>query len=842
MVFFEALARFLRALRNLATLILEVLLTGRNPWTVYDSPCMGRFALMAMLGLAILPISFQLWPLIVGASGARDEFKRRLVESDRLHLAPEVLDSAGRFISALPSYNPRVAENEAYFGNKLSARGGLWNTVFVERPNPHFLECVTLLEDQYYDNRWLNPHGLDLSSFPRAPYRALKKGELSARALGGGSTLTAQFQQQLGVRKDRENEFVRKIREMSFRTADMADVIGRDWNRYNQLAARVLPHVTNVSGHGDTVHGTALASRILFGKPQEALNEAEAYLLASAVRIQVKFRYRFRYDEDGNVTALNEEGIGKRLNIWQKHILFRAGQCASNGPLRRHPERRDAVLAQIDRWKARLPHPKVNPVVNAYGRLFFARTEGKPDLWYDPARDPLDHASALMKQSLDGLRIELRNAFGYDWGALVNRVQLSMDIRDERRFVPAFEARAKSWLRGLEAQGRLHSCYGDWARWSALERFQVQSCADIPEVIVAAADEDGRIVRYYSSREQQSYFGSEDAKTKLGDMSYDASKETRQLASVAKIGAAHAFVRAGETGPDVRRAIAASDTDEITHLLSSRIRNLGIISEELFRQLRWSHTSSQRKGIATRDLPSIALSRGTVAASPRTVHHDVSALLNAFMNRDRPVYAPTMVRQVTYLDYPAGRTSGGHSRLPDYHTLKGKPLSPWQDGHDPAPGEIFPRIEAAIASPDSTIDPVILLPHRQRGPALALLRAPFCDVGGTLHSLRAWCGPAKARLIFGKSGTHDVSNSFAAGNPRYRGVRGIVQALWLAGGVQLRDGRGYSFVFLVAGSRKVPLTLPRRPGDSGLEASATAPLLQFILEDLERHPSATEAS
>jgi hypothetical protein len=840
MMFIELIARFLRAIRNFATLTLEALLTGRVAFGFYEAPTAGRAAATGAVGTvlaALVLVAFiHIWPLAVDASGLRGEFKRRLVESDRYHLAPEILDAEGRFLLALPYYNPRMPEVASYFGNKDTGREGHWNSVFVERPNPHFLDCVTFLEDRYHDNYWLNPHGIDLTFFPRAPFQVIRKGRLGA--IGGGSTLTAQFQQQLGVLKGSERGLPRKIREMSFRTADMADVVGQDTRRYGQLAARALPHVANVSGHGDTVHGIALASRLLFGKPQEAMSEAEAYLLASAVRLQVMFRYRFDTDKASNVIAMNDQGSDKVLKRWKRKILYRAGTCATDGPLKDNPERRKAVLGQIARWREKLPHPRADPVVNAYGRSFHARTRGNPDFWYDPARDPLDHGGALMEQSLNGLRTELRHAFGYDWGAIVNSVRLTMDIRDERRFVPAFQNRVRSWLRSLDAEERLNGCYRDWAHWDAARRFvpAPKTCQDTPEIIVAAADADGRIVRYYSSRDVQSYFGS--GRRGADDFEYDETRESRQLASIAKIGAVLAFVRAGETGPDVRSAIARSATPEITELLSSRIRNLGVIAEELTRLLKWSKSSNKRLAFNTPDLPSIALSKGTYAASPRTIHHDVSALLNAFMNRDGPVYAPTLVSRVAYLDYPAGRVSGGYARLPDYHALRGKPISPWEEGRIPQAGEILPRIEGSLASPASPINPLTLVPRRQRNAALDLLSAPVCMKGGTLSTLIGWCSPQRTRLIFGKSGTHDISTDFAARNHRYRDISGIVQALWLAGGVQFRDGRAYSIVFLVAGTADVPLTLPRKRGDDGVEASAAAPLLGFVLDDLERHPPA----
>lgn len=830
-----------------------------------------RTLLVACLGW-VMVIYFL--PPLYFITGVHRGLERRLMEADRLHLTPQLLDSRGRFLGAMPYFKlekggmPRAFyEGEAFFGrhyssappdlkphgNQADLSEHYWSTVFVQDPNPHFIGCLKLLEDQTGEGSWRTPHGVDVEAPARLAWYTAKHVARGQLRFAGGSSLTAQFQQSVGFDKDSGWGLLRKVSEYLFRTPVMAHYVQREQRRYTQLAARLLPHAQSL-GSGRSLMGLEMASRVMFGKAQSRLTPAEAFVLAATIKRQPFFGVASGASRnelvDFRAESRSNREAARRWAAWTggpncrpSGAICRAKICAQSKPL--HANKDDIVrdLDALDNLARALPVPHSDEVVAKLAAERLAERGKSPSLWILTARDPLQQAEAILPRVQEGVTRELQNAFGHNWGSAANAIRLSIDAEDELRFDPAIDASMRKWFRKQREAGRLNPIFYDWADGADTCSGPGVGC---PDIVLAVSDSSGRIVRYYATRQSGTYFG-------MGNASkYGWQSEQRQVASIAKVGAALIFARAGRTIDDkLLRAFAYSNSEEIEGaLVSLPSVNCGSAAlapatvcfgtNDIQSQLRWSDQSSL--GLSTKaDVPSKAFSFGTLSASPRTVHHDMSAILNAFLGRSDPVRAPTLIEQVTYLDFIGGKVSAPRSRLPDYQSAAPgdakAPLNWLRQNTAKHPGEFLDQVQRALNSPSSNIYPDRLVPPSQRQAVMEMLRSPVCykGRGGTLAGLSEWCD--KTRLIFGKTGTYDISKSFSDVGGVAPGRRGITHTIWMAGGLQFLDQRAYSFVLMIAGpDPRTPIALPQGTPNGELEASDAAELMNFVLHDVAEHP------
>ncbi|RJG52495.1 hypothetical protein D0Z70_20010 [Sphingobium terrigena] len=801
----------------------------------------------ALAGAWLLTV--YIWPLYYLQTPEARDLKARLVRADRDHLSPMIFDRDHGFVSVLDYYDFEKGDglhgNELSFGrhysedgheDKSHVVGSFRPTVFVDKPNPDYVRCLRWLEDRTDATRGLlNPYGVDV----RYPL-SLIRSAVTFRAPRGGSTLIAQYQQNIGYEKQPSDGVSGKLRtigrkanELFLRTPVMSQIVGEDPDNSARYAARAFSHLQGNGKAGD-LRGLALSARLVFGVDQRALTTAQAIFLANAIQNPPKFQY-----------GVNDSGVPIERGGYRKKWVYhkrRAMGCIREMAVPGQEAGLERAFDDI--INAEQLTPRAAPAIEVAGKEGRSADDETGARWYVQAQDPLNHAAPLVKDVVNGAAVELRQAFGNQWNAAVSSVELAVSVPEQHRFRAAFNGEMRNWLHRADLRGELNPHYRSYAETGE---------GPSPDIALAVADAEGRIVRFYSTRDRSTYFG----KIPLDRAgSYRWDQEQIQLASIGKIGAALLFARLGIDPARVVGAMAKSDTKEVEHQLemalsASRMaaRRSGRVPPDvvpdLLRQLRWSNRSSYSRS-GGMESPARAFSRGTVAASPRTVHHDVSALLAAFMGQSGPVRAPTLLNRITYLEYagggPGGRYGPTLARLPDYQAVNygAANFRPDRDVLAPLRGEALlagraePLIRKALGSSSSTILPDRLLPRRDRQAVYQLLRAPFCAPNGTLSTLRDWCD--RSIVLFGKTGTHDITDDYYKRRLNLRRFRktGVVNALWIAGGIQLRDRRAYSFVLMVAGADTAhPLTIPRDAKGKDVEGGRLAPLLGMILRNLE---------
>lgn len=827
-------------------------------------------AFLLFLSVMILPVYYVIGPTVLDRAGLYDAYKANLTRSDLRHLSPMVYDQQSRFVIAPRYYAPTQLEPvAAYFGWEPSGKsnqdddengpdyhGKVFNTNYVSQPNPHFVDCLMHLEDRYFDSGIWQYHGLDLRGLGAA---------ITSGASKGGSTLTAQVQQQLGGKKasaidqsapflDRAAAYVgkldRKLSEILFRTPATSRWLAAQPDGYNRAIARTMPHIRGVGGKYGLAHGLNISSQLYFGVDQAELSRAQAYFIASTTKRHPRFRIydpgedqRWaeadrQYDEEGKPTGDRE----------YLHRTFVRAHSVCAPALVEDDAELEAVQSELASI-AGPEQPRPLPILDSDGTLdnlgeaLSVATGGDPEEWYLSTRNPEEGGRKLVPMVTQGIMTEFRQAFDEDWGPAVQRVNLSVDAVDHHRFHRQFDQRIRDWFALQRRRGVLNPCYFSYAEGERpVDANRHPECTGDhgdPEIAIAFADENSKIVRYYANGENQIYWGNFANGTgdcfRMTLRNYNYNCETRQLASVSKIGAAIIFARLEQDSARYRSAVTRSNSDTVTALLNqitpTTLENMG---DDVRTSLNWSDGSSrQARGVS--DNYSESLSKGTLTASPRTVHHGMASLLQGLTGNPAPVRAPTLVGSVNYLDYPSGAVSESANRLPDYVTLLGKPMSILDTDRELLPaGEFQNRVDQALSDPAGSINVLGDDSRATIDRLRTLLRGPVCEPGGTLRYLRSrgWCSTERARLIFAKTGTYDRSVEYTGTSGR-----NITQAIWIAGGIQMASGRRFSFVLTISGRNKsTPLATPNVSTRNALNASNAADLIDFILEDLEANP------
>jgi hypothetical protein len=530
------------------------------------------------------------------------------------------------------------------------------------------------------------------------------------------------------------------------------------------------------------LHGIEVTSRIVFGKEAKDLSIAEQFVLASAVNRPIILL-------EGS-ERLNEV----RLDRWRYITEVRARTCAQRLITDEAVQRQ--VVFDLIALAGGPPDPKVRP------KLQEALDRHVPALARRAQANPIIRANALMPSARYGIREEMKQSYGFAWRDHVRGVTTTFAAGENLAFRSKMSARL----------AKLDTKWGDRIDVGyTLDHAKVTRDRKSPNVIVAAANASGEIVRYFETGETAAYFGSPFARNTTTGV-YDITRESRMVASTGKIIAAIAIAN---TRRDTTQSLYV-DTQAPAHGLetcrrgSKRYGRKAIVSfacslndpllrrtarvgqrsvAKLIDQLGFTMPPPNALGEGTP--PSTAVVLGQVAAAPRRVHQLAGTVLGSLIGQGRtPVPLPTLVKTYDYtsLDGAAKAARGGE-------------------------GEIVP---------DKVIKP--------GGRALlkALLQAPLCyraggRAVGTLKSLHAWCAPRRKglRLHFAKTGTQVTEDPNAT-----------VDA-WITGGLQFTNGAAYSYV-VVVGTGSV-----REPWARSLHSSqVAAPLLEVLLTELEQHAKA----
>ncbi len=644
---------------------------------------------------------------------------------------------------------------------------------------PAYWRCLTLQEDRHLGGL-VNPFGIDLFGVLKIPYSTLKRSIESGRPrLGvGGSTLSMQlartfFKTPPSSRESALEKLKRKTMEWW-----LAPVIhweltkGGDITPLKHWSANHFPHAQRTGGQA--LYGLEQASLIVFGKGADALSPAEQFVLAAAV----------------NQPIILLEG-GTRLNAlreraWRRIVSERARYCAEH--LIKSQNAQIAVINELERMAENAPSPRTPPAIADALQVLVPASA-------NPARaSPIRRSNALIPSAKYGVRDELKNTHGFAWRNHVGKIQLTLDVAKNLHFrqqvqlaLASMQTRQRGLIDPRYSLDVAKARRGDAANW-----------LQVPDVVVAAADREGRIVRYYESNFTAAFFGSARARDAATGR-YRPEREDRFIASLAKIGAAVAIAndRAGE--PENGYLDTAAPKVGLEGCKRGRERRLRkaevAFACSLNRPLEWRlHQIGAPRlnrvmtdfGLTLADSATpleTALVVGHIAASPRTVQRMAGTVLNALTG------ATAIPRQPSLL-------------LAD---------------HD--------ATDNATARPlDGVIEP-------DGRPLLAkLLSAPICNSNGTLKRLNDWCASKRADVMlhFAKTGTRGTG---AKDPSAYDTVD-----LWVSGGIQFASGAAYSYVVLVGTGN------PSQPWARDLYAgSASEPLLRALLDDLAEEAASASA-
>lgn len=713
-------------------------------------------------------------------------------------LATAIYDRGNTFIG---TFDPRLDSRRDvnYTGAPIEVADGAYvanpdhKSIPVRSAPEYYWRCLAYHEDRHIGT-WLNPFGIDFIGVLKIPLTTVTRS-IEARSLRlgvGGSTIPMQLARVIYKTPPERGEgpFVklrRKLTEWWMAPVIYAELTkGGDMEPLKQWAANHL--WLGQRGAGD-LHGVEMTARILFGKTARKLSVAQQFVLAAAVNKPIIIL-------DGS-DRLNRV----RMDRWRYIVEVRARKCA--GELISEPNTRKEVFFELAEIANGPPDPEVAP------ELEQLLVDVVPKSARGARANPALRANAMIPAVRYGVREEMKNEFGYDWRRYVRGLSLTLGAVDNRRF----RERVHDQLAELETKyrGKIGLNYAlDVKR----ARTDEGVARDLPDVIVAAADEQGRIVRYFEARDTAAYFGSPGARDSESGR-YDPARETRAIASIGKMISA---IGVANQGRDTLATTYVDDQAPARGLESCRRKgNLrqGRTAEVSFacslsRPLEWRTARLGQLKVAglikrlgfnlppapTPELatpPSTAAVRGFITGSPQRVHQMSSVILAALTGR-----------------------GAERQRLP---TLVAK----WD-----RPG-LLP-LDASEASAFDII-PHDVIEKGSEARLAQLLSAPLCyehrsKRHGTLKSIADWCARRRSdvQLHFAKTGTAVNEDPDATVD------------VWVSGGIRFETGKAYSYVVVVGTGSTA------QPWARSLHSSQiAAPLLRVLLEDLEADAKSSPA-
>ncbi len=707
-------------------------------------------------------------------------------------LATAIYDKTGSFVG---TFDPRLdsVRDVNYTTQPIELAGYVaqpdHKSIPVRQVPEHYWKCVVHLEDGNLGS-WLNPFGIDIVGVLKIPVSTIMRSIQRRRpSMGvGGSTLPMQLARVIYKTPPSVRESVLDKIRRKFQEWWLAPVIYWELTRSPDMKA--LKHW--VANHlwlgqrtgGQSLHGVEVTSQIVFGKEAKDLSAAEQFVLAGAVNRPI-----ILLEGDKRLNSV-------RLDRWRYIIEVRARICVER--LITNPKRQKQALFELVKMAGGPPEPKVRP------KLQRALERSRPVQAERAEVNPVIRANTLMPSARLGIREEMKQAFGYRWRNAVRGVTTTLDVAENIAFHDRIET----------ALGKLQK------KWSVkikpgftLDKTKVADDRPRPDIIVAAADAKGRIVRYFESTQTAPYFGSTIARDRASG-TYVVAREARQIASVGKIIAAIAIANYGRdsihspyvdvllprqgiesclrrrtplerpaAGGRYRRAIVAFACS-MNRPIEWRLAQIGQRRVgRLINNLGFTPPPANQQGEPTP--ATTAAVRGLIAAAPQRVHHMSAIVLAALTGKGhRLVKPPTLIKAFDFTNARSAKHFQAQKRL---HLR---------------PGSLI----------------------RARGHRLiqALLSAPLCQVAyrktvGTLKTLAHWCHRRRrdVRLHFAKTGTSVTADPDET-----------VDA-WITGGIQFETGAAYSYVVVVGTGSG------RRPWARALHAGqVAAPIAETLLKDL----------
>ncbi|MEO1694118.1 MAG: transglycosylase domain-containing protein [Pseudomonadota bacterium] len=703
-------------------------------------------------------------------------------------VATAIYDTRGDFAG---TYDPRLdSQRDVNFTDTAIRIAGYTanpdhKSIPVRAVPNEYWRCLVFHEDRYLGT-WRNPFGIDLIGVLKIPLTTIQRSIRRGRpSLGvGGSTLPMQFVRVIyktppSVTESPFGKLARKAREWWLAPVVYHELTrGGDLGPLQQWAANHLWLAQRTGGA--PLHGVEVTSRIVFGKDAKDLSTAEQFVLASAVNKPI-------------ILLPGSDRLNRvRLDRWRYVVEVRARRCVAE--LIEDEEEQKRLLLELVNMASGPPDPIVRP------RLQTALETHAPDYAKRAEANPRLRANVLLPAVRLGAREEMKQAYGFNWRAHVRGLTTSIDAAENL----AFRQQIKTALTRLNAKynGRLKPGF-------TLDPAKGGVDLALPDVVIAASDQRGRIVRYYETNQTAPYFGSVGARSATTGR-YDATREGRAIASTGKILSAIAIANSGrdtattpylDTEAPARGLKTCRRKGDLRRMRSAEVA----FACSLNRPLEWRTAKAGQKTMADlinafafnepplgpdgeRTPPSTAAVRGLIAGAPRTVHHVSSVVLAALTRQGGiPQGLPSLIEGYDFTTDAAKKIMAEHTR---------RAIRP----HDIIRPHAVPLLKRLLQSP---------LCYRANGRS-----------HGTLKALANWCAARRPdlRLHFAKTGTQVNIDPDETVD------------VWATGGLQFTNGAAYSYVVMVGSGT------PSRPFARALHSSQiAAPLLDVLLRDLARH-------
>ena len=758
-------------------------------YAVMLNPRLGpmRYVVSALAGYLIfaLLLVYVIAP-IRGYAGAYWQGDKLTYDAERW-MATAMYDKTGRFVGTFDAALDSKHDVN-YLGVPIETADGYianpdHKSIPVKEVPDFYWRCLVYHEDRNLGSA-INPFGIDLVGVLKIPYSSLKRTLTSFKpTLGvGGSTLPMQLARVIYQTPPRSDESAfeklgRKLGEWwDAPVIYWALTKGGNQEPLKQWAANHLWLAQRTGG--EPLHGIETTARIVFGKPADKLSIAEQFILASAVNKPI-------------ILLQGSERLNAvRQDRWSYIVEVRAQKCASE--LIKDETEKKKIWFELTQIAGGPPDPQVD------AELANALAEFTPDHAKVAEANPVLRANVLAPEVRYGTREEMKNEYGFNWRQEVRGVDLTLDVIANRRF----RDKVKALLPELQKKYQPFIDQG-----YSLDPAATATDAEIkvPNVIIAAANQKGEIVRYYETLDTAAYFGSPFARDS-GSGHYEPDQESRAIASTGKMIAAIAIANEGHDTPESLYAddqAPSASLESCNKGTSQGLRRARIaFACSLNRPIEWKMA---RVGQATikklvdalgfrmpksngkddQTPPSTAVVRGLIMGSPRTVQHMAAVILAALLGHgDKPVPEPTLVASY---DKPAIQKDQPESELRTNDIIP----------NDLIKASARPLIETFLSAPLCTEV------HGERV--------------GTLKSISDWCASRHAgvKIHIAKTGTMVTEDPDAT-----------VDA-WAVGGIAFDAGPAYSYVVVVGTGNA------REPWARKVHAAqVAAPLVDLLLQDL----------
>lgn len=679
----------------------------------------------------------------------------------------------------------------------------------------YFWRCVLYTEDRNRGN-WHNAYGVDAFSLLKMP--------LTRR---GGSTIEMQIARSMWkMHSGNSKPIPRKWKEWHAAAILNQNLIKNGDDRDLRIwFSKHVPLIRGAGGEQGSIYGVYAASQFLFGKKPDEIDPAEQLILAAAVRQPIRW------------SAKPEQRARELFRlIGDPESLQRATLCASDrakmadgSTVIPTPLVREQTVARLLEIRSDINNlVKVDPafedalrdrIESPRGPLLAPEDTAKrlaPNVQREVVAELTDRFALLDASETEKADIPLaENGARHPWRSRIHEVKLTLDVATNH----AFRAKAREAIFDFSEDYSTSADFRDGAfpkrtiREDGTGRIITEIDSGDTPILMVAADEDGRIVRYYNSFQDTIYSGTGGQRPNIkgyGNGPYNPARNRRQIGSVGKIGAALVLAHDGDnssgavvsnaclgafqyrcwrsgrntipTRVSLKRAFGESLNSPIIRKMTDR----GIGEKEildLMQPLGFRLPNIQDSG--TPATTSLAL--GRFNGRPKAVHWMASLLLASIKNSGDDIVEPYFVDKISIFE----------------------------------PGEAGALETVEKTLPVPRVRRTKMVNTEYPGYLKNLLSEPICNTrSGSLRRLKAWCATSRSDVALHVAKTGTVSAAGASGTSYDE------SDWWIAGAIEFEDGRAYSYVVSIGSGS------PRQAFARDLGGGHASPILNALLTDL----------